>query len=95
MLYDNLISYINSGEMDSKLIDIYQDKKELETQKKRYINAIESFKGLYPELSDISIFSAPGRTEIGGNHTDHQHGQVLAASINLDAIAVASKRIQI
>ena len=91
MLYDNLISYINSGEMDSKLIDIYQDKKELETQKKRYINAIEGFKGLYPELSDISIFSAPGRTEIGGNHTDHQHGQVLAASINLDAIAVASK----
>lgn len=38
-----------------------------------------------------SWFSAPGRTEIGGNHTDHQHGRVLAAGVNLDVIAVASK----
>ena len=36
-------------------------------------------------------FSAPGRTEIGGNHTDHQHGEILATSINLDAIAVIKK----
>ena len=40
---------------------------------------------------EIEIFSAPGRSEIGGNHTDHQHGEVLAASINNDAIAVARK----
>ncbi|MBQ1574420.1 MAG: galactokinase, partial [Clostridiales bacterium] len=39
-----------------------------------------------------AIFSAPGRTEVGGNHTDHQHGEVLAASINKDAIAIVSKR---
>lgn len=35
-----------------------------------------------------SLFSAPGRTEVGGNHTDHNHGKVLAASVNLDVIAV-------
>ncbi|MBO4927317.1 MAG: galactokinase [Clostridiales bacterium] len=38
----------------------------------------------------VFLFSAPGRTEIGGNHTDHQHGRVLAAAVDLDAIAVAS-----
>ena len=35
-------------------------------------------------------FSAPGRTEIGGNHTDHQHGRVLAGSVNIDMIAAAA-----
>ena len=35
-----------------------------------------------------------GRTEVGGNHTDHQHGMVLAASINLDAIAIVGKAIE-
>ena len=39
---------------------------------------------------DIKLFSAPGRTEIGGNHTDHQHGSVLAGSVNLDVIAIVS-----
>ena len=37
-------------------------------------------------------FSAPGRTEIGGNHTDHNRGRVLAASVNLDALCAASPR---
>jgi galactokinase len=46
---------------------------------------------LYPDLQDVQIFSAPGRTEVGGNHTDHQHGRVLAAAVNLDIIAVAAK----
>ena len=43
-----------------------------------------------PKAKDIRLFSAPGRVEVGGNHTDHNHGRVLAAAINLDAIAVAS-----
>lgn len=34
-----------------------------------------------------AYFSAPGRTEIGGNHTDHQHGRVLAGAVNLDTLA--------
>ena len=39
----------------------------------------------------MELFSAPGRSEVGGNHTDHQHGMVLAAAVNLDALAVAGK----
>lgn len=39
----------------------------------------------------VAIFSAPGRSEVCGNHTDHQHGMVLATSINLDTIAVSAK----
>ena len=39
----------------------------------------------------LEYFSAPGRTEIGGNHTDHNHGKVLAAAVNLDVIAAVKK----
>lgn len=49
--------------------------------------------GFYEEkfgAAGLQYFSTPGRTEIGGNHTDHNHGRVLAGSINLDSIAVAS-----
>ena len=42
------------------------------------------------EETPVRFFSAPGRTEIGGNHTDHQHGCVLAGSVNLDVIAAVS-----
>ncbi len=59
-------------------------------QKERYLNAVRQFAQHYPEREEISLFSAPGRTEIGGNHTDHQHGCVLAAAVQLDAIAVVS-----
>ena len=56
----------------------------------RYLNACESFEKLYENSDDIYVFSAPGRTEIGGNHTDHQHGCVLAGSVNLDVLAIVS-----
>ena len=38
-------------------------------------------------MGEIYRFSAPGRTEISGNHTDHQHGCVLAAAVNLETVA--------
>ncbi len=57
---------------------------------KRYLRLIESFETLFGEGREIRLFSAPGRTEIGGNHTDHQKGHVLAASVNLDTIAAVS-----
>lgn len=57
----------------------------------RLIAALEAFETQFGAGREISIFSAPGRTEIGGNHTDHQHGRVLAAGVNLDVIAVAAK----
>ncbi|MBR2407449.1 MAG: galactokinase [Lachnospiraceae bacterium] len=70
---------------------LYGTKKEvLSAQKARYEKAVERFAELYPEREEISLFSAPGRTEIGGNHTDHQHGCVLAAAVQLDVIGAVS-----
>ena len=83
-------SSFEKGEQDERLKDIYIDEALLGYQKKRYIEAIDKFEELYGD-KEIEIYSAPGRTEIGGNHTDHQKGQVLAASINLDVIAVVAK----
>ena len=64
-------------------------KEDIEGQKARYIRVISNFEDLYGSDREINIFSAPGRTEVGGNHTDHNHGKVLAASVNLDAVAAA------
>ena len=78
------------GQYDELLMDIYLDEAKIAYQKDRYVKAIEKFETFYGE-SDVEIYSAPGRSEISGNHTDHQHGEVLAASINLDAIAIVKK----
>ena len=67
-----------------------QEKTLLEKQQKRYHALIQKFEKLFRQ-EDWHLFSTPGRTEIGGNHTDHNHGRVLAASVNLDSIAVARK----
>ena len=71
--------------------DIYCTDEAAALQEVRYANAVDEFKKAFEETEPQAIFSAPGRTEIGGNHTDHQHGEVLAASINKDAIAVVSE----
>lgn len=79
------------GKYEELLRDIYIDESVLDYQKERYIKAIESFEELFGE-KEVEIYSAPGRSEMGGNHTDHQLGRVLAASINLDAIAIVAKK---
>ena len=56
----------------------------------RYLKAVDEFQKLYGDSDNIRIFSAPGRTEVGGNHTDHQHGKVLAGSVDLDVIAIVA-----
>ena len=70
--------------------DIYCTDEAAALQPDRYAKAIKSFSDAFSGKDVQAIFSAPGRTEIGGNHTDHQHGEVLAASINKDAIAAVS-----
>lgn len=72
------------------LTDIYIDKERIPYQTSRYINALQEYEKAFGS-SEVEIYSAPGRSEIGGNHTDHQHGEVLAASINNDAIAIVKK----
>ena len=59
-------------------------------QTERYKKAIDKFKELYGD-SEYRIFSASGRTEVGGNHTDHNLGKVLAAGVSLDVIAIVRK----
>lgn len=71
--------------------DIYCTDEAAARQPVRYSDAVNRFKQAFEETEPQAVFSAPGRTEIGGNHTDHQHGEVLAASINKDAIAVVSE----
>ena len=72
--------------------DIYCTDESAAVQKDRYEKAVSEFTKAFEGVEPEAIFSAPGRTEVGGNHTDHQHGEVLAASINKDAIAIVSKR---
>lgn len=89
-LYD-LISGISVGAFDGKLRLLYgASEKTLLHNKTRFISAAENFSRMFPECDEIHVFSAPGRIEIGGNHTDHQHGCVLAAAVNRDIIAIVS-----
>lgn len=89
MLASQLRNEIAEGKKDERLLLLYG--KNLESQRNRYISSIDKFIELYGD-KEISIISVPGRSEVIGNHTDHQHGEVLATSINLDIIAVVSPR---
>lgn len=82
-----LIAKLNSGAL-STYTHLYRD---ITAQTERFIKAIEAFSALYGEQRDISVFSVPGRSEISGNHTDHNKGCVLAGSIDRDIIAIAAK----
>ncbi len=86
---ETMINKLCSGNFDFILKTLYGESA-VERQRNRYISAIEKFSEIFPERDDIKIYSAPGRTEIGGNHTDHQHGCVLAAAVDLDVIAVVA-----
>ena len=82
---------IKEGKLDDKIKDIYVDETKLSYQRERYVEALSEYARIFSDGNvdaEVEIYSAPGRSEIGGNHTDHQHGNVLAASINDDAIAI-------
>ena len=91
MKINELKKQILNNKFNCTLADIYYDDSEMiNYQINRYINALSKYENFFDD-EDVEIYSAPGRTEVGGNHTDHQHGMVLAASINLDAIAIVGK----
>ena len=56
----------------------------------RYAAVLDGLEATFGAHTEAGLYSAPGRTEIGGNHTDHQHGRVLAGSVNIDMIAAAA-----
>lgn len=78
-----------NGEYDAMLADLYADESVVGGQKERYIQAMDRFMELYGD-QEAGLYTSAGRSEVSGNHTDHQHGRVLAASISLDSIAVAA-----
>ncbi len=85
----SLIKKINKGN-NPFFNEIYgTDAEILASQAERYELWMNNFKDIYG-TEDVSLFSSPGRTEVGGNHTDHQFGRVLAGAVNLDNIAVAA-----
>lgn len=83
---------LTEKELDDAFSVVYQPK-QYDCQYSRYLEVLESFEELFDKGQNrpVALFSAPGRSEICGNHTDHNNGLVLAAGISLDAIAVASK----
>ena len=78
------------SEKSRKLMAALYGETAVEANIERYQNLVKSFQKKFAE-EDITLFSSPGRTEISGDHTDHNHGKVLAGSINLDCVGVAAK----
>nr|MCR4594358.1 galactokinase family protein [Clostridiales bacterium] len=75
--------YIQAGAMDSRLQRVYANEEDMTAQRVRYIGLVEDYEDIFGNDADLRFFSAPGRTEVCGNHTDHNRGKVLAAGINL------------
>lgn len=81
-----LLESSESKQLMAKLYGIGQEEENI----LRYQKLVKSYEHIFGD-QDIALFTSPGRTEISGNHTDHNHGKVLAGSINLDCVGVAAK----
>ena len=87
----NCIKEVYSDRITNLFAELYGNNSSvIERQQRRYEKAILTFWDQFPSRTEINIYSASGRTEIGGNHTDHQHGVVLAGAVNLDTLAVVA-----
>ncbi|MCI7804596.1 MAG: galactokinase [Oscillospiraceae bacterium] len=86
---NDVLRDIGSQAYDEQLEQIY-GAESLTYQRQRYIRAVNEFENEFGTDRNISIFSAPARTEICGNHTDHQLGNVLSASVSMDIICIVS-----
>lgn len=84
---------LHTGKADERLCEVYgcmAGSPELPEYRNRLLHVLTGFRTEFGRVDEVELFSAPGRTELGGNHTDHQHGNVLAASVNLDIVACAA-----
>ena len=77
---------ISSDKAGKVMHMLYQE--DAEAGRDRYGLVLDGYRKAFPE-GEVLLFTSAGRTEICGNHTDHNHGKVLAASINLDCVAAA------
>ena len=80
----------NRPEFCGRIAALYGED-QVAVQKARYEALIEKYESAFGAADGAVFFSAPGRTEIGGNHTDHNHGLCLAAAVDLDTVALAEK----
>lgn len=92
--YAQMIRNLKSVSVINRLVYLYGNRDGMLVQQTaRYTQLLKRHEELFHvEDRDVYMISAPGRTEIGGNHTDHNCGCVLAAAINLDALAAVSAR---
>jgi len=89
MTISELKKTILAGGIDAALTDgLSVSPESIPAQRERYAKAADAFLEKYGD-GDVSLYSVGGRSEISGNHTDHNHGRVIAASVNLDILAVA------
>lgn len=86
---EEVVSKLSKGELDDSLKYLYVSS-DVDFYRDRYMSVINGYEEIFGKADELALFSAPGRTEIGGNHTDHQHGCVIAGSVNLDVIAAVS-----
>lgn len=90
---EELLCRVRAGTYDETLKRLYAlDGTEtgLVQAKERIAALMETFSRRFPAAEGVTLFSAPGRTEIGGNHTDHQRGRVLCGSVDMDMLACAA-----
>ncbi|MER2054902.1 MAG: galactokinase family protein [Clostridia bacterium] len=93
MELETMIQELETPETAAQLARLYGNDPETVTkQKARYGAMIRQHRKLFGDRGKIALISAPGRTEIGGNHTDHNHGRVLAAAVNLDTLCAVTPR---
>lgn len=84
-----LFKQLEQGEYDKIFGKLYPHTA-AELVRERYMGAVKAFEELFGKDRPALLISAPGRTEVGGNHTDHQRGRVLAAAVDLDIVCVVS-----
>lgn len=81
---------LNGGLYDSELSALYSA--DPTAPRARYAALLAAFSERFGGDADVSLISAPGRTELAGNHTDHQNGVVLCAAVTMDTLAAAAPR---
>lgn len=86
MQYNELKNYLNSEAFKETLTNVINCD-DVDLEKQRYLDLLEKAYQNFGD-GDYHYVSSPGRTEVGGNHTDHQHGHVLAAALNIDNVCI-------
>lgn len=89
MKVQETLQFLENNESKELMATLYGPGREAEAIA-RYGKVVEGFEKTFGD-QDLLLFTSPGRTEISGNHTDHNHGKVLAGSINLDCVGAAAK----